>query len=84
MKYFMMILTMFLVLNFFSFGLTVEKKIYTAGKINPHPPFIDGKLDEPIWKKVEWEGDFTQREPYEGKEPSQKTAFKILYDDKNL
>ncbi len=84
MKYFITFLTMFLVLNFFSFGLTAEKKIYTAGKINPHPPSIDGKLDDPIWKKVEWEGDFTQREPYEGKEPSQKTAFKILYDDKNL
>jgi hypothetical protein len=84
MKYFMTFLTMVLFLHFFSFGLTAGKKIYTTKKINPHPPTIDGKLDDAAWEKVEWEGDFTQREPYEGKEPSQKTAFKILYDDKNL
>jgi len=61
-----------------------EKKIYTTRHINPHPPTIDGKLDDPVWQKIAWEGDFTQRDPYEGKAPSQKTAFKILYDDKNV
>jgi hypothetical protein len=45
---------------------------------------IDGKLDDPIWEKAQWGGEFIQREPYEGKEPSQKTAFKIMYDEKNL
>jgi len=61
-----------------------DKKHYTTRHINPHPPVIDGKLDDSVWQKVDWESSFIQREPYERKEPSQKTAFKILYDNKNL
>jgi hypothetical protein len=61
-----------------------EKRIYTAWNINPYPPVIDGNLNDPIWGKAAWGDDFIQREPYEGKEPSQQTAFKILYDDKNI
>ncbi|MFQ5633227.1 MAG: DUF5916 domain-containing protein, partial [bacterium] len=60
------------------------KRVYYAKRINPHPPVIDGISNDVVWQKVEWSGDFLQREPYEGKDPSQKTAFKILYDDKNL
>lgn len=61
-----------------------EKKIYHTRHINPHPPQLDGKLDDPVWEKLEWAGDFTQREPDDGKAPSQPTNFKITYDDKNL
>ncbi len=60
------------------------KKVYVTSNINPHPPVIDGKLDDPVWDKVTWAGDFIQRNPYEGKEPSQVTAFKILYDDSSI
>ena len=52
--------------------------------INPHPPVIDGKLSDEVWKKGEWSGNFIQRKPYEGKSPFQETAFKILYDEENL
>jgi len=68
----------------FAFPDSPEKKIYMARNINPRPPAIDGILNDPIWEKASWGGDFIQREPYEGKEPSQATAFKILYDDKNI
>lgn len=61
-----------------------QKRVYNTKRINPRPPVIDGHLNEPVWNSVEWEGDFIQHEPYEGKEPSQQTAFKILYDDKNV
>lgn len=61
-----------------------EKKTYVTNNINPRPPLIDGKLDDPIWDKVTWGGDFIQRSPHEGKEPSQATAFKILYDDRYI
>ena len=61
-----------------------EKKIYITKAVNPGPPVIDGKLDDPVWQQVEWGGDFIQRIPNEGKEPSQQTAFKILYDHNNL
>ena len=60
------------------------KKIYKTKKVNPHSPVIDGKIDDPAWQGVSWSGDFIQRRPYEGKVPSQKTQFKILYDDQNL
>jgi len=60
------------------------QKVYTTRAVNPHPPVIDGRIDEPVWDKVEWSGDFVQREPDEGKAPTQPTAFKILYDDKNI
>ncbi len=58
------------------------KRVYTARHVNPHAPVIDGKADEPAWEKAEWQGDFVQREPYEGAAPTEKTEFKILYDDK--
>jgi len=60
------------------------RKVYVTSNINPHPPVIDGKLDDPVWAKVPWAGDFIQRDPYEGKEPTQATAFKILYDEGNI
>ena len=62
----------------------VERKTYITRHINPHPPVIDGIPNDPAWEKVEWQTDFIQWKPYEGKPPSQRTAFKILYDDKNL
>jgi len=61
-----------------------EKKVYNTKKVNPHSPIIDGKLDDPAWKGVSWSGKFIQRKPYEGKNPSQNTTFKILYDDSYL
>jgi hypothetical protein len=61
-----------------------EKKTYVTNNINPRPPVIDGKLDDPIWDKVPWGSDFIQRSPNEGEKPSQATAFKILYDDRYI
>ncbi len=62
----------------------VEKKIYTTHRVTAQAPTIDGHFDDPIWESVDWGGDFTQYKPDTGKPPSQATAFKILYDDKNL
>lgn len=57
--------------------------MYTTKKLDGNIT-IDGLGNEPAWETVEWAGDFTQRQPSDGDRPSQKTAFKILYDDKNL
>lgn len=62
----------------------IPKRVYLAKYTNPHPPVIDGRLDDLVWKKVEWQGDFTQREPDDGAAPSQKTAFRVVFDKKNL
>ncbi len=45
---------------------------------------IDGMLDEPAWKKAFPARNFFQYEPYNGREPSQPTVVKILYDNKGL
>ncbi len=57
---------------------TFETKFATV------PPVIDGLEKDDCWATVEWSGDFVQIQPQENKPPSQKTAFKILYDDDNL
>jgi len=67
-----------------AFPVFSQKRTYTTQHVNPHPPTIDGRLDDPAWASVPWGDTFTQREPYDGKDESQRTAFKILYDDKNV
>ena len=62
----------------------VEKKIYNAHRINPHPPMIDGKFVDECWEKASWGSDFIQKMPYENQAPTQQTSFKIMYDDDNL
>lgn len=61
----------------------VPKRIYSTKHINT-APVIDANLDDEAWNSVEWDGNFTQFMPDEGKSPTQKTKFKIIYDDKNL
>ena len=80
------LLFLFIILFSFQFSNADSpvKKVYVTSNINPHPPVIDGKLDDPVWDKVPWAGDFIQRSPDEGKEPSQETTFKILYCEKNV
>lgn len=64
--------------------LDEDKKICQAVRVNPKPPVVDGSLDDEIWEKGEWSGNFTQHEPYNGNEPSQKSYFKIQYDSDYL
>ena len=61
---------------------SAPKKTYAAARLEATPPVIDGRLDDPAWGKGDWGECFIQSEPYEGREPSEKTAFKILYDVK--
>ena len=49
------------------------KKQYKAVKLTQQAPLIDGKLDEPMWQELAKGGDFVQFQPYENKQPSQKT-----------
>ncbi|MBP1675105.1 MAG: Secreted protein, partial [Bacteroidetes bacterium] len=64
-------------------GQTPEKKQYKAVKLSTAPA-IDGILDDNAWKEGTWIDDFTQFEPYNGGKVSQRTEFKILFDDDNL
>ncbi|PLX19267.1 MAG: hypothetical protein C0597_05445 [Marinilabiliales bacterium] len=60
------------------------KKVYNTQRIQNEPPRIDGLIDKDVWDIVEWSDGFIQRSPNDGQAPSQKTAFKVLYDDENL
>lgn len=62
----------------------IPQKIYTTKSIKNSPPVIDGKGDDPVWQQVEWSGDFIQHEPHENAAPTQKSSFKILYDNNNV
>ena len=49
-----------------------------------HSPKIDGVLENPVWEEAVKIENFTQYEPKEGAEPSEKTVAYIGYDKKNL
>jgi hypothetical protein len=66
-----------------AFSQTVQKKTYQTA-FTQTAPEIDGLMNDSVWNKVGWSGDFIQTEPYENKPPTQQTAFKILFDDDNL
>lgn len=65
------------------YGQAPEKKQYKAEKLTVSP-VIDGILDDEAWTEGSWIDDFTQHEPYNGNKASQRTEFKILYDDDNI
>lgn len=64
-------------------GQVEAKKRYSATRIVSLPE-INGILDDEAWKEGSWGGDFKQWEPYNLRESSQKTEFKILFDENNL
>jgi len=43
-------------------------------------PRLDGTLDDPLWQQASPISKFLQREPYEGKAPTELTEVRILYD----
>jgi len=58
------------------------RKSCSAARLAGAAPAIDGRLEDAAWSGADWEEGFLQSQPYEGREPSERTAFKILYDDK--
>ena len=47
-------------------------------------PKIDGRLDEPIWTQAPAIGNFYQREPNFGQPSTERTEFRVLYDDRKI
>jgi hypothetical protein len=64
-------------------GQDLQKKQYKATKIIT-PPVINGILDDEAWQAGTWAGDFIQNQPYSGRAESQRTEFKIVFDNDNL
>ncbi len=61
-----------------------QNRSYTTKKISEHQIKIDGITDEKVWSEAEEGDDFLQFDPTEKAPPSQKTIFKILYDENNI
>ena len=66
-----------------AFSQDNPKKNYTAIEIEKAPT-IDGELNDDAWNSGEWINDFTQFEPYNGADATQRTEFKVLFDKDNL
>jgi hypothetical protein len=64
-------------------GQDLAKKQYVATQVTI-PPVINGVLDDEAWQSGDWAGGFTQNQPYNGKPETQRTEFKIVFDDNNL
>ena len=47
-------------------------------------PLIDGRLDDAVWLMAPVQTGFTQRDPDPGKPSSEKTEFRIVYDDEAI
>lgn len=44
-------------------------------------PSIDGRLDDEVWGLAPVQGNFVQREPDFGQPATERTEFRVLYDD---
>ena len=74
-------LLVFLVSN--SFATEIQRKSFNA-VYTTHPPTIDGRLDDPSYFSCSPDFSLTQCYPDEGRPPSEKTEFWVLYDHANL
>ncbi len=64
-------------------GTTNATYCIKALELSPAPK-IDGKLDDAFWNSAVVLDSFTQYQPKEGAEPSEKTVAYVGYDSKNL
>ena len=71
-------------LSLFSFSEENNGNYHVKVRELSTPPKIDGTLENPLWEKGSVLENFTQYEPQEGSEPSEKTVAYIGYDRKNL
>ena len=47
-------------------------------------PQIDGRLDDEVWTAAPVFSNFIQREPIVGAPSTERTEFRVLYDDAKL
>lgn len=45
---------------------------------------LDGRIDEAVWQAAIPISDFTQQEPIEGAQPSERTEIRVVFDEDNL
>ncbi|HET7585532.1 MAG TPA: DUF5916 domain-containing protein [Gemmatimonadaceae bacterium] len=60
------------------------RPVATATRVRDGAIIMDGRLDEPEWKKAIPVTHFTQVEPILGAEPTERTTVLVVYDDDAL
>jgi hypothetical protein len=66
---------------------TIEPETFKAiaAKLSSgEAPRIDGRMDDEVWSRAPIQADFVQREPAFGEPATERTEFRILYDDDTL
>ncbi len=48
------------------------------------PPVIDGRLDDPLWQRADWQENFSQFKPDPGGVPRAATRVAVAYDGENI
>ncbi|NQU87585.1 MAG: carbohydrate binding family 9 domain-containing protein [Mariniphaga sp.] len=74
----------FLIIHISAFSQQITFREYSATKNDNSTINIDGKFNEQAWLDANWESQFVQYRPYEGKSPHQQTEFAIIYDKNNI
>lgn len=79
--------TMLLLFQFFALAYLLQASPYGARLAAPRvqtAPRIDGVMDEKVWQSAVPFTAFKMVRPEPGKEPSEKTELRVLYDNKYL
>lgn len=84
MKNLLIALLFLLTSSLFTFSQEKSDDYYVNLPKFSSPPKIDGKLENPLWQTGAVIDTFTQYEPQEGAQPSEKTVAYLGYDKKNL
>jgi hypothetical protein len=66
---------------------TLDPHAFTARAVrlpDGAAPAIDGALNDQVWQLAPGFGDFIQREPEVGARSTERTEFRVLYDDRRL
>ncbi len=59
-------------------GVQDELRTVRASRVD-HAPVLDGTLNDPLWQQAAPITNFLQREPYEGRPPTERTEVRVLY-----
>jgi len=89
-----MIISIFFFLHVLCFSCLVSQETNPSSLSSYHrsmeavkvttAPKIDGKINDAVWEKADFQSNFLQREPNEGEPATEKTEVAVIYDDKNL
>ena len=62
-----------------------DRRVVTAVRLEPGESIdVDGRLDEPLWQRIQPATDFRQLDPDNGEPATQRTEVRIAFNDNSL